>query len=64
VASRLDSFPATVALAWLMARPLVTAPIASATSLDQLNQLLGAVDLHLDAEAIQLLDKASTGSDC
>ncbi len=64
VASRLDSFPATVALAWLMARPLVTAPIASATSLDQLNQLLGAADLHLDTEAIQLLDKVSAGSDC
>jgi aryl-alcohol dehydrogenase-like predicted oxidoreductase len=62
VAARLDSFPATVALAWLMARPVVTAPIASATSLDQLNQLLRAADLHLDAEAMRLLDEASAES--
>ena len=64
VATRLDSSPATVALAWLMARPSVTAPIASATSLDQLNQLLRAADLHLDAEALRLLDMASAESAC
>jgi aryl-alcohol dehydrogenase-like predicted oxidoreductase len=62
VAARLESFPATVALAWLMARPTVTAPIASATSLGQLDQLLRAADLHLDAESMRLLDEASAES--
>jgi aryl-alcohol dehydrogenase-like predicted oxidoreductase len=62
VAARLDSSPTTVALAWLMARLSVTAPIASATSLDQLKELLGAADLHLDAEAMQQLDRASVES--
>ena len=64
VAARMNSAPATVALAWLMARPSVTAPIASATSLDQLHQILRAVDLHLDAEALRLLDRASAESAC
>jgi aryl-alcohol dehydrogenase-like predicted oxidoreductase len=59
VASRLGSFPATVALAWVMARQTVTAPIASATSLGQLDQLLRAADLHLDPESMRVLDEAS-----
>ncbi|HYA10120.1 MAG TPA: aldo/keto reductase [Thermoplasmata archaeon] len=59
VAERLEVPPATVALAWLMARPSVTAPIASATSLDQLAQLVRAASLHLDRESIHLLDAAS-----
>ncbi len=60
VAGRLAASPAQVALAWLMARPSVTAPIASATSLVQLAQLLAAARLSLDARAIDLLDRAST----
>jgi len=59
VSSRLGAGPATVALAWLMARPSVTAPIASATSLEQLDQLIQAASLHLDSDAIRLLDEAS-----
>jgi len=51
--------PAQVALAWQMARPGLTAPIASATSLAQLRELLGAASLALGAEAIELLDRAS-----
>jgi aryl-alcohol dehydrogenase-like predicted oxidoreductase len=51
--------PSQVALAWLMARPAVAAPIASATTLAQLRELMGSVDVHLDAGAIELLDKAS-----
>jgi aryl-alcohol dehydrogenase-like predicted oxidoreductase len=49
---------AQVALAWLMQRPSVTAPIASATSVAQLTELLGAVRIRLDADAIRALDRA------
>ena len=59
VAARTGSAPASVALAWLMARPSVTAPIASATSLPQLEELIAATRLQLDAEAVTLLDEAS-----
>jgi len=46
-------------LAWLIARPSVTAPIASATSLEQLNELIGATRLVLDAGTLEALDRAS-----
>ena len=59
VARRCHATPAQVSLAWLMARPGVTAPIASATSVDQLQELLRAVTLTLDTEAMQALDEAS-----
>ena len=59
VAERYGVKPATVALAWLIARPSITAPIASATSVAQLDELLAAADVDLDAEAIALLDAAS-----
>lgn len=52
--------PAQVALAWLMARPAVTAPIASATSVAQLRELLGAARLTLSAAQIAQLDAAGT----
>ncbi len=58
-ARRLHVTPAAVALAWLMARPGITAPIASATNPDQLKDLLSAADIRLDADEIELLDKAS-----
>ncbi|WP_424681044.1 aldo/keto reductase [Frateuria sp. YIM B11624] len=51
--------PAQVALAWLIARPGLTAPIASATSIEQLEELLGAVKLALAPDEIALLDRAS-----
>ena len=51
--------PAVVALAWLMARPGVTAPIASATSLAQLDSLIRATTLALSGENIAALDLAS-----
>ncbi len=60
VATRLDSTTAQVALAWQIARPSITAPIASATSLDQLQGLLAAATLRLDADAIRSIDLAST----
>ena len=59
VARQLDCTPATVALAWLIAQPSVTAPIASATSPAQLQELIGAVSLKLDGESIEALDAAS-----
>lgn len=59
VAGRIDSSPATVALAWLMARPTVTAPIVSATSLDQLDHILDATSLNLDRASMRFLEDAS-----
>jgi aryl-alcohol dehydrogenase-like predicted oxidoreductase len=59
VAARVNANPAQVALAWLIARPSITAPIASATSLAQLDDLIKATTLQLDAEAIAQLDQAS-----
>ncbi len=50
---------AQVALAWVMAQPGLTGPIASATSLDQLDELMGSARLTLTAEDLAPLDKAS-----
>lgn len=52
--------PASVAIAWLLSRPGVTAPIASATSLDQLKQLTSATELRLDSSSLGKLDHASS----
>ncbi len=51
---------AAVALAWQIARPSITAPIASATSLEQLDDLIAAVSLDLSGETIDLLTKESS----
>jgi aryl-alcohol dehydrogenase-like predicted oxidoreductase len=51
--------PASVAIAWLIARSSITAPIASVTSTEQLKDLVNAADLALNAEDITLLDEAS-----
>ncbi|MFC4529013.1 aldo/keto reductase [Dyella halodurans] len=59
VATAYGATAAQVALAWLMARPSVTAPIASATSVAQLKELAGAVRLQLSAEDIATLERAS-----
>ncbi len=59
VAAELNATQAQVALAWQMARPGITAPIASATSLAQLQELVGAAALVLDAAAVDRLDRAS-----
>lgn len=59
VAAETKATPAQVALAWAMARPGITAPIASATSVGQLHELLGAARLQLPAEAAARLDAAS-----
>lgn len=59
VAERHEAVPAQVALAWLMARPSITAPIASATSVAQLNELIAATRLELSAADIELLNRTS-----
>ncbi|MDJ0388191.1 aldo/keto reductase [Roseomonas sp. E05] len=59
VAEHHKAKPAQVALAWLMARPSITAPIASATRLEQLEDLIGAAELRLSAEDIERLNRAS-----
>ncbi|MHB1059219.1 MAG: aldo/keto reductase [Rhodanobacter sp.] len=59
VAAAHRATPAQVALAWLIARPGITAPIVSATSVQQLQELLGATSLQLDDNEIAQLDLAS-----
>ena len=59
IAAEHNSTPASVAIAWLLARPSVTAPIASATSIEQLQSLIIATELKLTKEAIELLNDAS-----
>ena len=59
VAKQYRSTPAQVALAWLIAQPSVTAPISSATNLQQLEDLIAATRLDLDPSAIERLNQAS-----
>jgi aryl-alcohol dehydrogenase (NADP+) len=59
VAARQGATCAQVALAWIMTKPAVAAPIASATSVQQLTELMGALELTLSADDVAELDKAS-----
>ncbi|MFC0182283.1 Predicted oxidoreductase [Pseudarcicella hirudinis] len=59
VSERHQTSPASVAIAWLIAKPGITAPIASATNLNQLDALIEATKLKLRNEDIILLDYAS-----
>ncbi|HXN20766.1 MAG TPA: aldo/keto reductase [Candidatus Binatus sp.] len=59
VAAQYNSTPARVALAWLIARPSIAAPIASATNLGQLKDLIEATKLPLDQGSIEILNRAS-----
>jgi len=61
VSAEFRATPAQVSLAWLIAHSVV-APIASATNLDQLKELIGATTLKLTPEAVRLLDEASAYS--
>jgi aryl-alcohol dehydrogenase-like predicted oxidoreductase len=63
VAEAVGATPSQVALAWIVHRPGITAPIVSATTVEQLHELLGALDLRLDAETSATLDKASAWRD-
>lgn len=60
VAANYKTTPASVAIAWVIARPGITAPIASATSVKQLQETTQAIHLNLDSKAIELLDNASS----
>lgn len=62
VAEAHHATPAQVALAWTIARPGLTAPIASATSVAQWTELAAAARLRLDAAAIEALNQASAES--
>jgi aryl-alcohol dehydrogenase-like predicted oxidoreductase len=59
VSARLSAKPGQVALAWLMTRPAIAAPIASATSMAQMEDLVAGTHLKLDADALRSLDAAS-----
>jgi len=59
VAQQYNAKPGQVAIAWQIARPSVTAPIASATSIAQLEELVVATQLKLDTGTIDMLDRAS-----
>lgn len=59
VSEKHESQPATVALAWLLANPLITAPIVSATSERQLQTIFDAPKLELDSEDLDILNQAS-----
>ena len=59
-ARKLDSNPTRVALAWLIARPNVTAAIASATRTEHVADLAGAAELQLDSASLEALDRVST----
>ncbi|WP_158828398.1 aldo/keto reductase [Mucilaginibacter lacusdianchii] len=60
VAKEYNATQAAVALAWVIAQPSITAPIASATSVEQLNELTKAVHLNLSKEAVDSLTRASS----
>jgi aryl-alcohol dehydrogenase-like predicted oxidoreductase len=59
IAAEHSATPAQISLAWLLAQPAITAPIVSATSLAQLDDVLDAAKITLDKEALARLDKAS-----
>jgi aryl-alcohol dehydrogenase-like predicted oxidoreductase len=59
IAARFQATPAQIALAWLIAQPGVTAPIVSATSLQQFDEIAKAATIKLDAAALDRLDKVS-----
>ena len=59
IASETGAALATISIAWLMAQPTIVAPIASATSVDQLRELTAAMELKLSADQLALLDEAS-----
>ena len=61
VSAEIGATPAQVSLAWLVAKGMA-APIASATNLDQLKEIIGGATLKLGPEAVRLLDEASAYS--
>jgi aryl-alcohol dehydrogenase-like predicted oxidoreductase len=60
IAKKYNATPAKVSLAWLLARPSITAPIVSATNLDQLEDIISSVELTLDRDSIEFLNNATS----
>ena len=63
VSGTMGATPAQVALAWLLGRPSVTAPIVSATSVEQLKELIGATRLKLEGSQREILERAGVTQD-
>lgn len=61
LATQYNAPTAQIALAWLLAKPAITAPIIGARTVDQLTDLVGATDVHLMAEDVQQLNEATQG---
>jgi aryl-alcohol dehydrogenase-like predicted oxidoreductase len=59
VSKRLDATPAQISIAWIMAQPTIAAPIVSATSVKQLDEIASAARLTFDRETLAELDEAS-----
>ena len=59
VAAQYNSKPGTIAIAWVMAQPGITAPIASASNMGQFDDLVAAASIKLDAKALALLNAVS-----
>ncbi|MDF2480621.1 MAG: alcohol dehydrogenase [Stenotrophomonas indicatrix] len=59
MASKHNATAAQIALAWQIARPSITAPIVSATSVEQLHDLLAAANVALSVQDVAQLDAAS-----
>ena len=59
VAASYSATPGQIALAWILTRPEITAPIASATTPEQARELAGAASLTIDADALAMLDQVS-----
>jgi aryl-alcohol dehydrogenase-like predicted oxidoreductase len=59
VSKKYNTNQASIAIAWVLSRPGITAPIASATATNQLDELLKATEIKLDKDAISILNKAS-----
>jgi aryl-alcohol dehydrogenase-like predicted oxidoreductase len=60
IAAAHNSTVSQIALAWLLADPVITSPIIGATSVEQLNENLGAVNIKLTAEEMDVLNKMTT----
>jgi aryl-alcohol dehydrogenase-like predicted oxidoreductase len=62
VAKTYNTTPTQISLSWLIQRPSITAPIVSATKLEQLNDIISSVNIKLDQDAIDLLNLASSSN--
>lgn len=59
VAEKHNTKPAAVSMAWLMAQPNIGGPLASVTSIEQMDEIIAGITLELDHSDMELLDKAS-----